>query len=77
MRLRIYDLSKARRRNRALLTISVVLFAGALTLIIVGYRRLAGWAVLVSCFVNLMAAIAGRRSLDRLGVAATHRDPAG
>ena len=72
----MYDLDKARRRNRGLLALSTVLFAGALGLVVMGYRGLAGWAVLVSCFANLMTALAGRRALGRLTAATTHRDAA-
>jgi len=50
-----------------LLPLSIVLFGSALVLIILGYRGIATWAVLVSCFANLMTAIALRRSRDRPG----------
>jgi hypothetical protein len=71
------NLEKARRRNRILLAVSIILFAGALSLVFLGYRGLAGWAVLLSSFANLMSAIATQRSLGRLAVAPTYRDPAG
>ena len=62
----MYYLEKARRRQRVLLYVGVVLFAGALILVLLGYRGIAGWAVLLSCFFNLMTAIATRRSLARV-----------
>ena len=73
----MHNVERARRRSGILLTVGLVLFAGAATLVLVGYRGLAGWAVLLSTFANLMTAIAIRRSLGRLPVAPTHRDPAG
>jgi hypothetical protein len=58
---------QAARGQRYLLPISIVLFAGSLGLILAGYRTIAGWLVLVSCFATLMTAILLRRSQDRAG----------
>jgi len=63
------DFEKAMRSNRWLLAFSAVLFIGALSLVVAGYRGLAGWAVLLSCGVNLLSAVIGRRALaPRRGV---------
>jgi hypothetical protein len=45
-----------------LLIASIILFFGALTLVVMGYRTLAGWAVLASTFVTMILAIVLWRS---------------
>jgi hypothetical protein len=42
------------RRRTALLIASILLFFGALTLVITGYRTMANWAVLVSTFITMV-----------------------
>ena len=73
----MYDIPRAQRRNRIALVIGIFIFLGALSLFVAGYRGLAGWAVLISCAVNLLSTIVGRRALSRLSAASTHLDNAG
>ena len=73
----MYDLETARRRNRWVLGLTLALFVGALSLFITGYRGLAGWAVLLSCTLNLLGAIIGRRTLARHGTTLAGVDQTG
>jgi hypothetical protein len=68
----MYDVQRAQRRNRIMLVIGLILFTGALSLFVAGYRGLAGWALLISCGANLVSAVVGRRALSRVR-ASTHQ----
>lgn len=63
------SVDKAVRRNRALLFCSTILFAGALGLLVFGRRGFVEWLILLTCFVNLMSALASRRAPRRSGAA--------
>jgi hypothetical protein len=71
----MHDVDKAQRHNRTLLAVNLVVFLGALSLIVVGYRSLAGWPLLVSSIINVMSALAGRRALSRVSAAQTPGRP--
>ena len=71
------DVGKAQRNNRILLAVNLVVFAGALSLVALGYRGLAGWILLVSSVINVISALAGRRALSRLSAAQPHRESTG
>lgn len=73
----MYDLRTARRRSRWMLAFTLSLLAGALSLFVMGYRGPVGWAVLLSCTVNLFSVIIGRRALARLDAASARHDAAG
>jgi len=73
----MYDIDKERRRNRVFIAVSVILVIGAASNFVLGYRGVAGWAVLLSCVASLGSALAGRRALSRLSATATDRGRAG
>lgn len=73
----MYDLERAPRRNRWLLGFSLAVFLGALSLFVLGYRGLAGWAVLLSSTANLLGAFIGRRTLARHGATLAGADRSG
>lgn len=70
----MYDIAKEQRRNRVLIAVNLCLLVGALSLIVLGYRNLLNWLLLVSSFGNCVSTLMGRRALSRLSTALTYRD---
>ena len=70
----MYDIAREQGRNRVLIAVNVCLLVGALTLMLLDYRSLLNWMLLVSSTGNLMSTLIGRRALSRLSAALAHRD---
>ena len=70
----MYDIAREQGRNRVLIAVNVCLLVGALTLMLLDYRSLLNWMLLVSSMGNLMSTLIGRRALSRLSAALAPRD---